>query len=116
MVWQNLVNALIGIWFIVAPFVLGLASNTREVWTSLVGGAILLILAGSAALYEQPRRQAWIQYVNGLVGIWFIVAPWVLLLQGRLDLVWTSVVGGIIALVLSAWLALAIMPSTVAQR
>lgn len=98
MLWQNVVKALIGIWFIIAPFSLGFTADTAEMWSNIVGGVILLILAGSAVLSEGARRQAWIQYVNGLVGIWFIVAPWLLSFASRLTETYTSLIGGIIVL------------------
>ncbi len=104
MIWANVVNALLGIWFIIAPFVLGVSSSVGEVWTSVIGGIILLVLAGSAVSSDTARRQAWIQYVNGLVGVWFILAPWILSMATNAGVTWTSVIGGLIALVLSVWL------------
>jgi hypothetical protein len=70
--------------------------------TSIIGGIILLVLAGSAALVPGARRQVWIQYVTGLVGIWFIIAPWVLSFVSQPGELWTSLILGIIALILSA--------------
>jgi SPW repeat len=49
MVWQNVINALIGIWFIIAPAVLPFPNDVAMAWTSVIGGVILLVLAGSAA-------------------------------------------------------------------
>lgn len=103
MVWENVVNALIGIWFIIAPAVLQFSSNQPMTWTSVIGGLILLVLAGSASLNLTARRQSWIQVVNGLVGIWFIIAPWVLSFTGRAGDFWTSLILGIEALILSIW-------------
>lgn len=111
MVWQNVVNALLGIWFIIAPFSSSFTANTGETWTSIIGGAILLILAGSAAASPGARRQVWIQYVDGLVGIWFIIAPWILSFAGEPAELWTSLIPGIVALILSGWL-IGLMPKT----
>jgi SPW repeat len=103
MVWQNVVNALIGVWFIMSPFALGYNDSPFRAITSYIGGAILLVLGGNAALSEKARRQAWPQYVNALVGIWFILAPSVLSFAGRAGDHWTSLIGGIVVLVLSGW-------------
>jgi VIT1/CCC1 family predicted Fe2+/Mn2+ transporter len=46
MTWPNVVNALIGLWFVIAPFVLGYSGQTGAMWTSIVGGAILFVLGG----------------------------------------------------------------------
>ncbi|MDR7481561.1 MAG: hypothetical protein QN203_03540 [Armatimonadota bacterium] len=52
----------------------------------------------------------WANVVNALVGIWFIIFPYVSALTARPNVAWTSVVGGLIALVLSAWLAFSVLP------
>ena len=64
MVWRSVVNALIGIWFIVSPAVLPFRNDAAMAWTSVIGGVILLVLAGGAALMEGARRQVWLQVVN----------------------------------------------------
>ena len=113
MVWRNVIDALIGIWFIISPLMLGYSVRSGQMVTTIIGGIILLVLAGSAVFSDEARRQGWIQYVTGLVGIWFIFAPWVLSFVNRPGEFWTSFVLGIIALVLSAW-SLESVPRTVA--
>ena len=113
MVWANVVNALLGIWFIIAPFVLRFSDRPNIMWLSIIGGAILLLLAGWCVLDGGARRQTWIQYVNGLVGLWFIIFPYVYPLGAVQNLQWTSIVGGLVVVVLSAWLAFSIIPREV---
>jgi len=108
--WANVVNALVGIWFIIAPFVLKFDDMRAAMWTSIVGGALLLILAGWAAVSEEARKQRWIQYVNGLLGIGFIAFPFAFNLTARPHVTWTSAVGGLIALGLSTWQVLKVLP------
>jgi hypothetical protein len=110
MIWQSVVCQLIGIWFIVAPFVFRFAQSPARIWTSVVGGVILFILAGAATDDIRTRRQVWIQYVNGLVGIWFVVAPWVLSFTGEPWGSWMSVTGGLLTAGLSTWLAAGVLP------
>jgi hypothetical protein len=57
-----------------------------------------------------------VQYVNGLVGIWFIVAPFVLSVTAQPQETWTSVVGGAIALVLAGYLAFRAIPGVATSR
>jgi len=109
MLWSNAVNALVGVWFILAPFVLKFSDRPTPMWLSIIGGAILLVLAGWAVLSEPARRQTWIQYVNGLVGIWFVFFPYVYALDAP-NLKWTSIVGGLIVIVLSGWLVFRVLP------
>ena len=112
MVWQNIVNALLGVFFIVARVRTGLAGDAVPIWTHLIGAAILVVLAGVAALNGHARRQAWIQYVNGLVGLWFIISPWVLSFAVKPP----ALIGGVIVLALSAWLAFGVLPKAVASH
>ena len=42
--WANVINALLGIWFIIAPFVLKYDDMRYAVYASIVGGALLLVL------------------------------------------------------------------------
>lgn len=111
MVWANGVNALLGIWFIIAPFVLGFGNRPAAMWASIIGGAVLLILAGWAVFDEKMRHQAWVQYVNGLVGIWFIIFTYVYAdVAGVAHLRWTTIAGGLVAAVLCAWLVFSVLP------
>jgi hypothetical protein len=110
-VWQNVVNALIGIWFIISPAVLPYSNDTAMAWTSVIGGVILLILAGSSAVNDRARRQTWLQIVDGLVGIWFIIAPWVLNFTRQPGTFWTSLILGIVVVILSIW-DLEVLPKT----
>lgn len=116
MTWANWVVALIGVWFVIAPFVLGFQAAQAQMVTSIIGGLILLLLGGWAALNEEARRKLWIQYVNGLVGIWFVIAPWVLRFADRPGEMWTSLLGGLVTVVLCAWLAFSVLPRELAAR
>lgn len=101
MLWGNVINALVGVWFIIAPFVLGLQANPGATWTSIIGGLILLVLAGWAVLNEEARKRRWIQYVNGSVGVWFCIYP---LFFSSSSLTAVALAGGVTALSVSAWL------------
>lgn len=109
--WANVVNALVGIWFIIAPFALRFSDRPGPMWASIIGGAVLLVLAGWAVFDEQARHETWIQYINGLVGLWFVIFSYVYSdMAGIANLRWTTIAGGLIALVLSAWLAFSVLP------
>lgn len=115
MVWQNVVVGLIGIWFIIAPPSVGFTAHAAMTWTSVIGGVILLILGGSAALSAEARRYPWIQVVNALVGIWFIIAPWVLNFTREPAALWASLILGIVTLILGVW-DLELMPRIVTSQ
>lgn len=114
MLWANAVNALLGIWFIIAPFVLRFSDRPAPMWASIIGGAVLLLLGGWALLDEKIRHQPWIQYVNGLVGIWFIIFSYVYTETAAIAYVqWTTIIGGLVAVVLCAWLVFSVLPREV---
>ncbi|HHJ06386.1 MAG TPA: hypothetical protein ENK24_02685 [Anaerolineae bacterium] len=46
----NWVNALFGLWLIVAPFILTYAGVTAAIWNDIIVGIVVLVLAGWAAL------------------------------------------------------------------
>jgi SPW repeat-containing protein len=43
--WEEWLTAVIGVWVFISPWVLGAVSNARILWSSLVVGALLVILA-----------------------------------------------------------------------
>jgi SPW repeat len=43
--WEECLTAAIGVWVFISPWVLGAVSNARILWSSLVVGALLVILA-----------------------------------------------------------------------
>lgn len=54
--WEEWVNAAIGVWVFISPWVLGAATNASILWNSLIVGALLVILALWSAQLEHPGR------------------------------------------------------------
>lgn len=50
--WEEWVNAALGAWLIVSPFILGFAALSAALWNQLVVGLVVLVLAAWAALTE----------------------------------------------------------------
>lgn len=44
------VNALLGVWVIISPFVLGFATNTELMWNNIIVGAVVALVALTNAL------------------------------------------------------------------
>ncbi|MFW6060073.1 MAG: SPW repeat protein [Phycisphaeraceae bacterium] len=93
-------NIILGIWLIIAPFVLTY-ELPRAVWNDVIVGFLVVIFAGSrlAAL-----RHTWLSWVNVVLGLWLIAAPFVL---GYFEpeAIWNDVILGIVVLILAAWSA-----------
>jgi len=68
--WEEWLTAAIGVWVFISPWVLGAVSNARILWSSLVVGALLVILAlwssslehgfgaSNATLTREPKVRA----------------------------------------------------------
>lgn len=115
------INLLAGLWAIIVPFFYGFDS----VGTGFVGmtpaalasdnlivfGFIIAILAavriGNA--YRLPgfqRSTMWLSWINVLIGLWLIIAPFVLGYNGLTAAFWNSIVVGVIVAAFGAWSAL----------
>ena len=55
--WEYWVAGLAGAVAIIAPFVLGFNALTEALWTSIIVGALVLILAGYEVFFVQPETR-----------------------------------------------------------
>lgn len=46
MTWNAWVNLVVGILLIISPFALGFSGDTAAMWSSIIGGAVVAIVAG----------------------------------------------------------------------
>jgi hypothetical protein len=67
-------SALLGLWLIVSPFVLG-SPGPSVARSGMLVGALILVLAAVRLLYKHTAAMSW-----GIVllGAWTIMSPWVL--------------------------------------
>lgn len=72
--WQDPVNALLGAWLIVSPWLLGIQDETRPLANAVIVG-VLLVATALGAVFA-PR--AWEEWTEGLLGVWLAISPWVL--------------------------------------
>ena len=87
MSWINLLG---GIWFIIAPFIWGAAS--QGVANGVIVGIIVAILA---IIRMSSAHSGWASWINGILGLWMIIAPWAIsyvTVASR----WSNVIAGII--------------------
>ena len=54
--WEEWVNAALGAWLIVSPFILGFGTQTAIAWNQIVVGALVGALAVSAAMNPPSER------------------------------------------------------------
>ena len=91
MMWAQMINALLGVWLIASPAVFGYAGAARL--NDVVVGPIAATFA-IIALWEVTRV---LGKANVVVGVWLVVASWMLGYQNVIATVNQFVVGVIMA-------------------
>jgi hypothetical protein len=51
--WQLWLSAIIGLWFVISPWVFDFVSNSGAMWNSIVFGAIVFILTAWKAITDK---------------------------------------------------------------
>jgi hypothetical protein len=94
-------TGLLGILMAIAPWVFGFSDNTSALWTSVALGAVLFLL--SAVEAYQKGRVMWEYWTAGLVGLLAIIAPFVLGFSTLTAALWSMIVLGGLALIVSGY-------------
>lgn len=97
-------NILVGIWLVIAPFALDYGAFDTPLWNDIVLGVAIFILA--LVRVTAPLAHAGISWVNFALGLWLIVAPFVLL-YGAGPAIFNDIIVGVITVCLAAWSAMA---------
>lgn len=84
---------LLGIITIAAPYLFNFADNMLALWTSLIFGAILVVVSVLEGFAQDKER--WEYWVIGITGIAAILAPFVLGFSAIAMAVWTLVLIGV---------------------
>ena len=98
--WQDVVNLLLGVWIGASPWALGFADGfPLASWNALAVGAAVIVLA--AVDLDAPAL--WEEWLLGALGLWLVLAPWVLGFAQARELMLSSVVSGALVAALAAW-------------
>lgn len=65
----------IGLWMIVAPWLLNYGYVTTAFWNSLIVGVVVTVVAG--ARIALPNQFASLSWLNAALGLWLILAPFI---------------------------------------
>ncbi|MBK79856.1 MAG: hypothetical protein CMQ43_02915 [Gammaproteobacteria bacterium] len=112
--WTSGINAVAGVWLVIAPFALGYSAVSQALWNDLLVGTAVVVLALTRVV--SPRHRPALSWVNILLGIWLIVAPFILLYGATAPTAagpasatdaatGNDVLVGIIVLVMASWSA-----------
>ena len=95
--WQAWINAILGLWFIVAAFTFA-GSKTFNTTNGLITGIIFLILGIWAAV----SYKGWQNWVVAIIGAWMIVSGfW--FPANYVAFVANDIIGGAVIIILSIW-------------
>ncbi len=97
--WQDIVNALLGVWVVLSPWALGFQDTTTAMSNAVVIGLALIAAAMGAILV--PR--AWEEWTEGALGLWLIASPWVLGFSTQRQAMLGAVVTGVLVAALALW-------------
>lgn len=97
--WQDPVNALLGAWLVVSPWILGFEQDLTVLGNMVIVGA-LLIAAALGAIFL-PR--AWEEWTEAALGMWMAISPWLLAFSAIQAATWSAVVTGLVVVSLAMW-------------
>ncbi len=100
--------AIIGLWQLISPFVLGYSANTTAMWNAIIVGIIFIVLGVWSALTSNPGTARVLDWINFIVGLWLIVSSFVLGFSSLTIAMWDAIIVGIVNAVLSIWAALSV--------
>lgn len=95
---------LVALWLILSPFILGYAGIDAALWNSFAVGVIIAVIAIFRAFV--PDAPSWLSWISVVLGLWLIIAPFVLAFSGLNLQHWNTTLTGIVLASLSAWSAL----------
>lgn len=98
------IDILLGIWLVIAPFMLGYSAINGALWNDIISGVLVIIFAAFIAGRTTSGSQ-WSSWVNLLLGVWLILAPFALGHAAVSAAMWNEIISGIIIIALSAYAA-----------
>jgi hypothetical protein len=108
--WRDWVMLALGAWLFLSPWILGFTVAPAEgeavasgfaaaAWNAWILGVVIAALAIWAAL----KFAEWHDWANGVLGVWLVVAPWILGFAAQTAALWNHVVVGLLIIALAAW-------------
>ena len=72
--WADAVNAILGVWLVVSPWLLGYQDVSAAMWNASIVGVALIAVAMGAIFV--PR--AWEEWTECGLAVWLVASPWLL--------------------------------------
>lgn len=94
------INIIAGIWLFISPFILAFSGVGTALWNTLIIGVAVTIMA--IVRVTNPLQYEGVSWMNFVLGIWLILAPFILGFSWVAAALWNSVILGAIVLILAA--------------
>lgn len=95
--WQAWVNAILGLWFILAASIIA-GNKAANTMSNLIAGLLLMLLS----IWASIRYRGWKNWLLALIGLWMIIAGfW--FPDNYIATVGNDTVGGTVIIILSLW-------------
>ncbi len=101
----NWIIAVAGLWEIIAPFALGYSSTTAAMIDAIILGVLLLVLGVWAALVNASGTIKVLSWINGILGLWLVIAPFALSYSKTSGATVNDIIVGIVVIILGVWAA-----------
>lgn len=111
--WQDWANVVLAILLFISPWVFqfagapaagetgGAVGSSAAAWNAWLCALVVAGLAVAALL----RFFEWEEWLNGLIGLWIMVSPWILGFSAMAAAMWSAVVLGALIAIASFWKA-----------
>lgn len=96
--WQDGVNLVLGLWLFTSPWILDYAGTTAAGNAYVMGTGIVVFAAFAAYM---PK--AWEEVLNTLLGIWLVLAPFLLGFTAMTGIALHTVVVGVLVTAFAVW-------------
>jgi hypothetical protein len=100
----GIINLVLGIWLIISPFLFSYSGNAMT--NSIILGMIVAVMA--IVRLGMPT-QTWASWLNGIAGLWLILAPFILGTTVAAVL-WNQIIVGLALTVLGFWNGAMVVP------
>jgi general stress protein CsbA len=105
--WQDWVTLILGLWLFVMPFVGLLPIESMAAANGYIFGAVIAAVSAVALFWEQR----WEEWVDVVLGLWLIAAPFVLGFTHDSMAMWSSMIIGLFIAADALWAALTAKPA-----
>ena len=96
--WQDWINLIAGIWLFIVPWLFGFA-RTGYSWDAFLFGAVMIVFPILALI----DKRMWEEWIDGIIGIWVFISPWVLGFSTNSAAIWNFLAVGFVVTILSIW-------------